>query len=547
MRGLMQDRPLITSSLLRHAAAYHRHSRITSVRPDGEIVRHSYPEVFARTAKLAHALRRHGVQTGDRIGTLAWNGHRHFELYYAVSGIGAVVHTINPRLFTEEIVYIINHAADRYLFVDADFLGLLESIAPAIEHTVRGVVLMPDAGNVPLGVIGERIELLSYEDLLADEPESFDWPDLDERTASGLCYTSGTTGGPKGVLYSHRANVLHSYAVTLPDAMGYRATDVVLPAAPMFHANAWGIPHAATLAGASLVLPGPRLDGASLHRLIEEQQVTVAAGVPTVWLGLLQHLENSGGTISRPLRLVVGGSAVPRSLIEVFDRRYGVRIEQAWGMTETSPCGTYNSPKPETVGLSDEDTYALAAKQGRPVCGVELRVVDDHGADVPHDGKSYGELLVRGPWVCAAYYGQDADASHTPDGWLRTGDVVTVDASGYVLIVDRVKDLIKSGGEWISSITLENLAMGHPQVGEAAAVPARHPKWGERPVLVVVPKDAGVSPDDILAYLEGKVAKWWLPDDVVFVEELPHTATGKIMKRALRERYRDHLAPKRTG
>ncbi len=544
MRGLMQDRPLMTSSLLRHAAAYHKHSRITSVRPDGEIVHHSYPEVYARTAKLANALHRLGVQTGDRIGTLAWNGHRHFELYYAVSGIGAVVHTINPRLFAEEIVYIINHAADAYLFVDVDFLPLVESIAPAIEHTIRGVVLMPNAHATPHGVIGERFELLSYEELLAAEPESFDWPDLDESTASGLCYTSGTTGGPKGVLYSHRSNVLHAYAIALPDAQGYRAIDVILPAAPMFHANAWGIPHVAALVGASLVLPGPRLDGASLHRLIEEQQVTVAAGVPTVWLGLLQHLENSGGKISRPLRIIIGGSAVPSSMIEVFDRRYGVRIEQAWGMTETSPLGTYNSPKPETVGLSDEDSYQLASKQGRPVCGVELRVVDDHGAEVPHDGESYGELLVRGPWVCAAYFGQDEDASHTPDGWLRTGDVVTVDASGYVLIVDRVKDLIRSGGEWISSITLENLAMGHPKVGEAAAVPIRHPKWGERPLLLIVPKDDGVTGDDILAYLKGKVAKWWLPDDVIFVEELPHTATGKIMKRALHERYRDHLAPK---
>ena len=541
MLGLMQDRPLMTSSLLLHAAEYHTHSRITSVQDNGDIIHHTYPELYARTAKLANALRRLGVETGERIGTLAWNHHRHFELYYAVSGMGAVVHTINPRLFVEEIVYIVNHAADRYLFVDPGFMGLLEAIAPKISDAVRGFVLMAPTGDVPDTVLSQQFDLLSYEDLIAAEPESFDWPDLDENTASGLCYTSGTTGSPKGVLYSHRSNVLHAYAAALPDSMNLRALDVVMPAAPMFHVNAWGIPHAVTMVGGSLVLPGPHLDGASLYKLIEVEKVSVAAGVPTIWLGLRQHLEQSGDRISRPLRLIVGGSAVPQSLIEVFDRSYGVRMEHAWGMTETSPLGVFNSPKPETIGMTSEDSYSLASKQGRPICGVDIRVVDDSGADVPHDGESYGELLVRGPWVSAAYFQLDDDTTHTPDGWLRTGDVVTVDASGYLLIVDRVKDLIKSGGEWISSIKLENVAMGYPKVGEAAAVPVRHPKWDERPLLVIVPKDNSLTKEELLAHLEGKIARWWLPEDVIFVDELPHTATGKIMKRTLRERYHDYL------
>jgi fatty-acyl-CoA synthase len=547
MLGLMQDRPLLISSILEHAARNHTKSRIVSARPDGSLARHGWPDIAARAARLAHALTARGVQQGERIATLAWNEHRHLEAYYGVSSMGAVLHTVNPRLFPDQIAYILADAEDTHLFVDPTIWPVVEGLAEKLPPSLRTVVVMGEEGQIPAETaLRGRVELLAQEPLIAGQPTRFDWPDLDERAASSLCYTSGTTGDPKGVLYSHRSTVIHAISVLQKDCFNMGATDVVMPVVPMFHVNAWGIPYAAAVAGASLILPGPKLDPASLHRLFEEERVNFSAGVPTIWTALLQWLRaDPARRFTIPPRLVVGGTALPQPINAGFLKEYGISILHAWGMTETSPLGTANSRKPENADWDDDRFLDYARKQGRPLFGVEIRVRDAEGKDIPHDGTAFGELEVRGPWIAGAYFNRPGDAAHTADGWFRTGDVVTVDELGCIEIVDRAKDVIKSGGEWISSIALENLIMGHPEVAQAAVIAMPHPKWDERPLLLVVPKPGATpKPEDILAFYEGKVAKWWIPDAVEFVESLPMTATGKVWKAALKARQREQAGSK---
>ncbi|MEN0076386.1 MAG: long-chain-fatty-acid--CoA ligase [Paracraurococcus sp.] len=545
MLGLMQDRPLLISAILEHAARNHGGAKIVSARPDGSLVRHSWPEIAARAAQLAHALAARGVRQGERIATLAWNDHRHLEIYYGVSSMGAVMHTVNPRLFPDQIAFILKDAEDTHLFVDPTLVKGAEALADKLPPSLKTIVVMGTEADIPADCpLRARFELLAQESLIAGQPERYDWPELDERTASSLCYTSGTTGEPKGVLYSHRSTVIHGYAVLQKDVFNIGAEDVVMPVVPMFHVNAWGIPYAAGIAGASLVLPGPRLDPASLHRLIEAEGVSFSAGVPTIWTALLQWLRaEPGRRFARPPRLVVGGTALPTAINAGFLKEYGVRILHAWGMTEISPLGSTNARLPQNADWDEDRFLDYARKQGRPVFGVEFRVRDAEGKEIPHDGTAFGELEVRGPWVAKAYFNRPGDPAHTADGWFRTGDVVTVDALGCIEIVDRAKDVIKSGGEWISSITLENLIMGHPAVAQAAVIGIHHSKWDERPLLLVVPKP-GTRPsaEEILSYYEGKVAKWWIPDQVELVESLPMTATGKLWKADLKQRYRERSA-----
>ena len=541
MRGLMQDQPLLISSLIKHAARYHSHSGICSFSGEGVLEMRTYPELHGRASQLAHALGRLGVGPGDRIGTLAWNDHRHYEIYFGVSGIGAICHTINPRLFTEQISYIVNHAADRWLCVDATLLGVVEAVIDDVVETIEGIIVLgPMPDNCALS---NRTRLISYDDLIASEMTDYDWPIFDEHTASSLCYTSGTTGNPKGVLYSHRSTVLHAWSVIMPDMVNIRAVDVLLPIVPMFHVNAWGMPYAATMAGATMAMPGPKLDGPSLHKLITVAGVTYAAGVPTVWLALLNHLRETGGQLPPTLRGLVGGSALPRAMVEAFDKEFGICLEHGWGMTEMSPVGSYNAPKPENRDMTREDYYGHSSKQGRPPYGVEMQLIDDSGNVLPHDGKATGELCVRGPWITNGYYNSDEGQDQFLDGgWFRTGDVAIIDESGYLQLVDRVKDLIKSGGEWISSIELENLAIGIDGIHEAAAIPAKHDKWGERPVLILVRQPGStVNEAEVRAALADSLSSWMMPDAFVFVDELPHTATGKLLKRQLREEYADYL------
>jgi acyl-CoA synthetase (AMP-forming)/AMP-acid ligase II len=536
MHGLMMDSPLMISSLIEYAARNHADTEIVSRQADGAVHRYDYGRCYQRTCQLAHALRAIGIEHGDRVGTLAWNGYRHLELYYAISGIGAVCHTVNPRLFSEQLVYIMNHAADRVLFVDLSFVPLLESLAAQLS-SVRAYVLMCDEQEMP------RTSLPTehcYETLIRSSPMHFQWPQFDEREASSLCYTSGTTGAPKGVLYNHRSTVLHAYSLcSANSALPLSCRETVMPVVPMFHVHAWGIPYAAAMAGARIVFPGAQLDGASLHELIETEAVTQSAGVPTIWFALLAYLAQSGASIDSLRNLVVGGAAAPLSLIEQFEQRYGVNVCHAWGMTEMSPVGTTGMLKPRFDALSEEQRFSIKLKQGRMVYGVEMKIVDDDGVEQACNGSGVGQLLVRGPWIAAAYF-EDAEGtahSFTDDGWFCTGDVATLDADGHVQIVDRSKDLIKSGGEWISSIDLENTAVGHPDIVEAAAIAITHEKWGERPLLVVVLGEGReLTSEATLAWLEDKVARWWLPDRVMFVDELPHTATGKISKTQLRER-----------
>jgi fatty-acyl-CoA synthase len=539
MHGLMQNMPLMISSLIRHADRNHGDTAIVSRETTGGLHRYAYSDAHRRARQMARALLSLGVKPADRVATLAWNNHRHFELYYAVSGMGAILNTVNPRLFPEQIAYIINHAEDGLVFFDLTFLPLVEGVAPHCKG-VKAWVAMTDRAHMP----ESKLDLLCYEELVNAHSDDYEWPEFDEHTASSLCYTSGTTGNPKGALYSHRSTVLHAYGSALPDALNLSARDTVLPVVPLFHVNAWGLPYACALAGAKLVMPGPQLDGASLHELFEAEEVTVSAGVPTIWLGLLQHLQAKGLKLTTVKRLVIGGSAAPPAMIRSFDEQFGVTVLHAWGMTEMSPLGTVNTPKAKHLKLSAAERDRVRLNQGRPIYGVDMKIVDDDGRELPRDGKAFGDLLVRGPWIVSGYFKGEGGNVLREDGWFPTGDVATLDADGYMQITDRSKDVIKSGGEWISSIDLENLAVAHPAVAEAAVIGIAHPKWDERPLLIVV-KKAGqeVTREQLLDFMRDKIAKWWMPDDVVFVDSLPHTATGKLLKTKLREEFRGHKLP----
>jgi len=543
MQGLMQDRPLLISSLIDHANVFHPDAEIVSRTVEGPVHRCTYGDIHRRSKQVANALTALGVKPGDRIATLAWNGYRHMELYYGVSGAGAVLHTINPRLFPEQITFIANHAEDKYLFFDLSFTPLIEKLGPSMK-SVKGFVAMTDRAHMPaIGVPN----LICYEELVGAQSSDYEWPVFDERTASSLCYTSGTTGNPKGVLYSHRSTVLHSYATCMTDGLGLSAVESALLVVPMFHVNAWGMPYAGAMSGAKLVMPGPALDGKSVYQLMKDEKVTLALGVPTVWLMLFQHVDTADVDPKHELtlkRVVIGGSAAPRAMSEKFATKFGAFVVHAWGMTEMSPLGTVCNLLPKHRGRDLSARLDLQAKQGRPMYGVEMKINDDEGRRLPHDGAAFGHLMVRGPWITSGYFKGDGGQILDADGFFDTGDVATIDPDGYMQITDRSKDVIKSGGEWISSIELENAAMGHPAIAEAAVIGIAHAKWQERPVLIVVRKPgADVTRDDVLKFLEGKMAKWWMPDDVVFVDELPHTATGKLLKTKLRETFKDYQLP----
>lgn len=540
MMGQMMQRPLQIIELLRYGADIFPEAGIVSRRCEGDIHRQSYPETLARVSRLAHGLAGLGVAPGDRIATLAWNTHRHFEIYYAVSGMGAVCHTLNPRLSPEQMLYIIGHAEDRLLFMDLTFVPIAEALADKLPGDMRFIV-MTDRAHMP----ESKLELICYEDLLDGQSDSYDWPDLDENTAAGLCYTSGTTGNPKGALYSHRSTVLHAFSVGLALNSSLREGARILPVVPMFHVNAWGLPYAAPLTGASLVMPGPGLDGPSLWELMDSENVTSAWGVPTVWLGLQTEIAARGGNPTGFEQVVIGGSAAPRTMIEGFEKS-GVSVCHAWGMTEMSPVGTHGILNASMQDLPFETRMELQSKQGRRVFGCEMKIVDEEGNRLPHDGKAVGELYVRGNQVISGYFQNDeaTEAAMDAEGWFGTGDVASIDAQGFLTIQDRAKDLIKSGGEWISSIDLESCALAHPEVANCAVIAIAHPKWDERPLLVVVPKgDTRVTLEEVHALMEPHFAKWQFPDDVVFVEDLPLTATGKVSKRTLRAQFADYVLP----
>jgi len=542
MKGLMMDSPLLISSIAEHAANFHGDREIVSVTGDNPRHRCTIGDVVARSRQLANALASLGLEQGDRVATIAWNDYRHLEIYYGISGAGYICHTINPRLFAEQLVFIINHAEDRFIFVDAMFVPLLEAIADKIPN-VEGYVVLTDEAHMPETSLANA---MCYETIVAAESAEFEWPLFDERSASALCYTSGTTGDPKGVLYDHRSTVLHAYASLAPDVMGLSSRDVVLPVVPLFHVNAWGIPYSVLMAGAKLVMPGPKMgDGEALYDLMDSEDVSLALGVPTVWLALLQYTDKAGKRLDKLKRSIVGGAAVPRTMIEAFRDKHDVELRQGWGMTEMSPVGAVNTLKAGLENLSPDEQLDLATKAGRGVYGCEMRIVNDEGEVLPWDGEAYGALQVRGPWICGDYYKLEGGAgSHTDDGWFDTGDVATIDPQGYMAITDRTKDVIKSGGEWISSIELENTAMGHPAVAEAAVIGVAHPKWTERPLLIVVIAEGEeVSKEELLAFFEGKVATWWIPGDVAFVDQLPHTATGKVKKIELRRQFADYRLP----
>ncbi len=535
MSPTMQHAAPLISSLIEYATLNHSDTEIVSRTVEGDLHRYTYRDACRRSKRLANALKHLKVQRGERIATVAWNGYRHYELYFAVSGMGAITHTVNPRLFQEQLTWIIEQAQDRVLFFDLTFAPLIEKLAPSLK-SVEVYVAMCDRAHMPALKIPN---LLCYEDLLEAESDDFVWPSFPDTTPSSLCYTSGTTGNPKGVLFTHRSTIYHCMAGMTRDALNINSTSCVLPVVPMFHVNAWGVPYIATAAGAKLVFPGAALDGASVYDLTEREQVTLSLGVPTIWLGLLNHVETRGLRFSTLKETVIGGAACPPVIIEKFAKQYGVNVVHAWGMTEMSPIGTICRLKAKHAVLSEAEQFAVRVKQGRAIFGVEMKIVNDDGVELPRDGKAFGNLMVRGPWIVERYYGEEKSA--LVDGWFHTGDVATIDADGYMQITDRSKDVIKSGGEWISSIELENIAVGHPAVAEAAVIGIAHPKWDERPLLLVIlKKDATLTKEQILAHYDGKLAKWMVPDDVVFVTELPHTATGKLQKRTLRDTWANH-------
>lgn len=535
----MMQQPLLISSLIEHAIVSHPHAEIVSRQVEGGIFRYTYGQAAARAKQLANALtQKLGIKIGDRVGTLAWNTYRHYELYFGISGIGAITHTINPRLFPEQIIYIINHAADRFIFVDLTFVPLLEAVAEHIIN-VEGIVVLTDKAHMPTST--KLSNLLCYEDLIADMPSTFEWPLLDDNSGAALCYTSGTTGNPKGVLYTHRSTVLHTIAAVQKNALNIDEESILLPVVPMFHVNAWGTPYAATMTGAKLVLPAHGMDGASLYELIDGEKANLLLGVPTIWLGLLNYLDQIKATLTSVKNVVVGGAAAPLSMIKAFQEKHDAFLIHAWGMTELSPLGTVNSMTRAMAQLPLEQRYEKQLKQGRSVYGIEMKIVDDAGNELPRDGQAFGSLLVRGPWVVSSYY-QNDDRKSFVDGWFDTGDVATIDRENTMQIVDRAKDVIKSGGEWISSIDLENAAVGHPALKECCVIGVYHPKWDERPLLLAIKKEGAiVTSAEVIAFLADKVAKWQLPDTVVFVDELPHTATGKLLKTGVRETYKNYL------
>jgi len=533
MRGRMMEMPLLISSLIEHAGTVYGDQQIISQTVEGPVHRSTWADVRSRSKQLAGALAARGIEEGDRIATMAWNTHRHLELYYGVSGMGAVCHTLNPRLHPTELVYIVNHAQDRVLCVDLTFVPLIEAVADKLP-TVDTYVIMTDSEHMPETSLPGAV---AYEDLLAEHEGDYTWPDLDEHAGAALCYTSGTTGHPKGALYSHRSTVLHAYGIVMPDVFRLGQAEAVLPIVPLFHAAGWGLAYGCALAGAKMVFPGPRMDPVSIGSLMSDEGVTCCAGVPSVILPLTNHWRATGDRVPSLKRVLIGGSAPPRSLIAALEQEFGLEFLHAWGMTETSPLGTVNRLSPDLRKMSPDEQSLFQTKQGRPPFGVELRIVSEEGAVQPHDGEAVGELQVRGPWVVSGYYKDDEDRL-TPDGWFPTGDVATIDPLSYVQITDRTKDLIKSGGEWISSIDLENTAMGHPDVAMAAVIGIPSEQWGERPILIAVPApDTDPTMDSVLEFLSGHVAKWQLPDDVIFVEALPMGATGKVQKTKLREQY----------
>ena len=540
--GQMMQRPLLVSSLIEYGKDFHPRSEIVSRRVEGDIHRYTYAESYQRICQLANGLKAFGVKPGDRVATLAWNGYRHFELYYGLQGIGAVCHTINPRLPAEQFNYVINHAEDKVLFTDVTFVPLLEKYLPFLPTGLK-IVVMIDRDQMPETSLPN---IFCYEDLLTAQSVHMDWPEFDENTACALCYTSGTTGNPKGVLYSHRSTVLHALFLRNCDISVFGPRGKILPVVPLFHVNAWGLPYLAPLAGTHLVCPGGALDGASLFDLMDQEQVDSAWGVPTVWLGLLAEMDKRGRKSAGFRHVTIGGSAPPASMIQAFEKTYDVDVTQGWGMTEVSPVGSLGLLEPHMQERSEDAQMAMKARQGRRMYGVDLKIVDDAGDRLPHDGKAVGELLVRGNAIAAGYFNDQQASADAIDreGWFRTGDVASIDAEGFMTLVDRSKDLVKSGGEWISSIDLENAAMAHPDIAECAVIAVRHPKWDERPLLVVVKRpDAALDKATVIEFLSGHVAKWWLPDDVVFLEELPHGATGKVSKLTLRQQFKDYVLP----